>query len=177
MHSCAVISVKVVVHTSGQISTNFLVYHAQMGEWRIPCKVICAKDFFQRWKAGTTWVVSIFARLSTLASPHQKPGYNMFGPPEFRPYCGVILDRGCFEWVPTVTSEETACWCYVITNMNNKLLVIQSERTNLGSQIKIKQPCSTCLIWLLPGVVFDRLCLDPRLSVIIMLDAPFFKFT
>jgi hypothetical protein len=30
-------------------------------------------------------------------------------------------------------------------------------------QIKIKQSRSTCLIWLLPAVVFDLLRLDPRL--------------
>jgi hypothetical protein len=36
--------------------------------------------------------------------------------------------------VPTITNEDAA-WCYVITNMSNKLLHMeQSERTNLGSQ-------------------------------------------
>jgi hypothetical protein len=33
----------------------------------------------------------------------------------------------------------------------------QSERTDLGSQRSDIQPHSTCLMWLLPDVVFDRL--------------------
>jgi hypothetical protein len=75
----------------------------------------------------------------------------------------------CFGWeIITITNEEAA-WCYVITNMNNQIIRSNQNAPILvhRCQIKVKQSRSTCLILLLPGVVFDRsytqLRLDARL--------------